>query len=84
MIKANVGGSRTHVHFAFIGGTDQTRTDTPAYADEWISNPLQYLLCLLFRVRVHFCSAPKELHSLQSCELRLTLIVTQYVSPVTS
>ena len=33
-----------------IGGTGQTRTDTPASADERISNPLQYLLCLLFRV----------------------------------
>ena len=33
-----------------IGGTGRTRTNTPASAGERISNPLQYLLCLLFRV----------------------------------
>ena len=65
------------------GGTGRTRTDTPESTDERISNPPQFPLCLLFRVRVHFCSAPIELHRLQSCELRLTLIVTQYDSPVT-
>lgn len=32
------------------GGTGRTRTDTRAYTREWISNPLQYLLCLLFHV----------------------------------
>lgn len=32
------------------GGTGRTRTDTRAYTREWISNPLQYLLCLLFRM----------------------------------
>lgn len=33
------------------GGTSRTRTDTPTSIDELISNQLQYLLCLLFRVR---------------------------------
>lgn len=41
-----------------IGGTGQTRTDTPDSSDERISNPLQYLLCLLFRI----CS-PKPPHA---------------------
>lgn len=43
-----------------FGGTGRTRTDTPIFIDERISNPPQYQLCLLFRVAGAFYTCPAK------------------------